>query len=104
MFESYINPYLVKFCSKVSVDELCKLIIEGKDVYQTWVEEFSDGDKPKIPEFACLLRDTIKNEVKVALAQVSPGHARVFEANPDWTGRQLDGLLDALFNSRKEMK
>lgn len=99
MFESYIKPYLVKFCSKVSVDELCELIIDGKDVYQTWLEEFSNGDKPKIPEIAYLFQGAIKSEVKAAMAQVSPEHARVFEANPAWTERQLDGLLNELFGS-----
>lgn len=99
MFEPYIKPYLVKFCSKVSVDELCELIINGKDVYQIWLEEFSDGDKP--PEFASLFEDTIKNEVKVVMAQVSPEHARVFDANPAWTERQLDGLMNELFEGGK---
>lgn len=95
MFEPYIKPYLVKFCSRVSVDELCELIINGQDVYQIWLEEFSDGDKP--PEFAHLLQDTIKNEVRIVMAQVSPEHARLLDANPAWTERQLDGLLNELF-------
>lgn len=95
MFEPYIKPYLVKFCAKVSVDELCELIINDKDVYQIWLEEFSDGDKP--PAFACLLQGTIKNAVKIVMAQVSPEHARVFDANPAWTERQLAGLMNELF-------
>lgn len=97
MFESFIRPYLVKFCAKVTVEQLCEAIIKGKDVYKSWIEEFSDGDKPEIPEIASLLQGMIKNEVKTVMAQVSPEHARVFEANPSWTERQLDGLLNELF-------
>jgi len=95
MFEPYIKPYLVKFCSKVSVDELCELITNGKDVYQSWLEEFSDGDRP--PELAYLFQDTLKDEVKIVMAQVSPEHARLLESNPAWTERQLDGLMNELF-------
>jgi hypothetical protein len=101
MFESYIKPYLEKFCSKVSVEELCELILNGQDVYQIWIKEFSDGDKPKIPEIASLLEGTIKGEVKTVMAQVSPKHARVFEANPSWTERQLNGLMNELLGVRK---
>jgi len=95
MFESYITPYVMKFCSKVSVDQLCELITNGKDAYQSWLEEFSDGNK--LPELACLFQDMLKDEVKIVMAQVSPEHARLCEANPAWTERQLDGLLNELF-------
>jgi len=101
MFESYIKPYLVKFCAKVSVEELCELIINSKDVYETWLEQFSNGDKPKIPEIASLLEGQIKREVKAVMAQVSPEHARLFEANPSWTEKQLNGLLNELIGGRQ---
>lgn len=91
MFEAYIKPYLERFCSKVSVEQLCELIASGQDVYQSWIEEFSDGDRP--PEIAYLFEDKIKHELKTVMAEVSPGHALLFEANPAWTERQLDGLL-----------
>lgn len=94
MFESYITPYVMKFCSKVSVGQLCELITNGKDAYQSWLEEFSDGNK--LPELAYLFQDMLKDEVKIVMAQVSPEHARVCDANPAWTDRQLDGLLNEL--------
>lgn len=96
MFGEYIRPYLRKFCSKVNVDQLCQIVEKNEDVYPIWLEEFSDDEKP--PGFAYLFEDVIREEVKKILAELSPEHFRVFDANPNWAERQLDGLLEELFN------
>lgn len=95
MLELYIRPYLEKFCSKVTVDELCQIVERGQDVYPLWLKDFSDEEKP--PWFASFLGAVIKGEVKEVLAEISPEHFRVFEVNPGWANRQLDGLLEELF-------
>lgn len=95
MFEGYIKPYLAKFCSRVSVDELCQIIETGKDVYLIWLEDFSDSEKP--PGFAYLFEDVLKEQTKKVLAEISPEHFRMFDANPVWADRQLDGLIEELF-------
>lgn len=94
MFEGYIRPYLEKFCSKVTVDELCQIVERGEDVYPVWLKDFSDEEKP--PWFAYFAGDAIKEEVKEVLAEISPEHFRVFDLNPGWANRQLDGLLEEL--------
>lgn len=96
MFSKYIRPYLERFCSKVTVAELCQIVEKGEDVYPIWLEEFASGEKP--PGFAYLFRNAIKEEVKRILAELSPQHFRIFDANPSWTARQLDGLLAELFD------
>lgn len=95
MLESYIRPYLEKFCSRVTVDELCHIIERGEDVYPVWLEDFSDEEKP--PWFAYFLEAQIKAEIKEILRETSPEHFRVFDLNPGWANRQLDGLLEELF-------
>lgn len=95
MFAEYIRPVLEKFCSKVSVEDLCQIIEKGQDVYPIWLEQFSDDEKP--PEFAYIFEDVIKAETKRIMAEISPEHFRAFDANPTWGNRQLDGLMEELF-------
>ncbi|MBA7608580.1 hypothetical protein ES703_15758 [subsurface metagenome] len=95
VFEGYIKPYMEKFCSKVTLDELCHMIEQGQDVYPLWLEDFSNEEKP--PWFAYFLEAQIKAEVREVLAEISPEHFRVFDLNPAWANRQLEGLLEELF-------
>jgi hypothetical protein len=71
------------------------MIERGEDVYPLWLREFSTGEKP--PKIARLFEGEIRKEVKNVLAEVSPEHFRVFNANSAWSERQLDGLFEELF-------
>ena len=95
MIEEQIRPHLESFCAQVSVDDLCQAIEKGEDVYPLWLQDFSTGEKP--PKIAALFEGEIREEVKNVLAEVSPEHFRLFDANPAWSERQLDGLFEELF-------
>jgi len=95
VIEEQIRPHLESFCRRVSVEDLLQVIERGEDVYAMWLQDFSAREKP--PKIAALFEGEIRKEVKNVLAEVSPEHFRVFDANPAWSERQLDGLFDELF-------
>lgn len=97
MFEQYIRPYIENFCQKISLEDLCRIIESGKDIYPIWVRDFSNGSE-KPPEFAYIFEDVIKAETKRIMAEISPDHFRAFDANPTWGNRQLDGLMNELLS------
>ena len=94
MLGRFIRPYLERFCNAVSVEELVSMVDKGEDVYPEWIKQFGDSERP--PAFAVFFRGDIISEVRKQMAEVSPQHFRVFEANPSWAERQLDGLMREL--------
>jgi len=96
MFGQYIRPYVERFCQGVSIDHLVQMAENREDVYHIWLDQFSSGEKP--PRIAGLFREQIKDEMKRVMAEVCPEYYRVFDANPSWAERQLDGLFVELFS------
>ncbi len=96
MFGHYIRPYVERFCQGVSIDHLARMAENGEDVYHSWLERFCSREKP--PRIAGLFREQIKGEMKSVMAEVCPEYYRVFDGNPTWAERQLDGLFVELFS------
>lgn len=95
IIEQFMKPHLENFCQQVSLDDLVRAVEEDEDVYPIWVDQFSEGQRP--PRIAILFQGEIRRQVKQLLAETCPEHFSVFDANPTWSERQLDGLFEKLF-------
>lgn len=95
----YMRSYVQRFLDRVSVEELIEIRERDEDVYPLWLSTLSeDNERSRTPPWvAYLFQDHLKSVMKETILELSPAHYRVFDANPSWSNRQLDGMFFSVF-------